>query len=1026
MEQYPQVGVTIFDSSWGTLNESGEEIGLKDNSGTLVEVFTYVPAKDFSLERLHVEQFDYSEQNWAEHPDGNSVGVSNYWTTGVEIEEEQEESESVDSTEDEMSVEEVFDEQEEQDESGFFEPEPENVLPVPHIMPVSSTAMLGSPIFFDASSSTDSDGEIVSYLWDFGDGTEGNGELVEHVYSTTGTFSAVLTVTDSDVASVSTSIVVHIADVEAQDQDVEAFEEDVGSTAPLKEVWVDPSPDVAAGAVVINEFVSDPVDDAVEFVELFNTTEFEISLKDWKLEDGSETKTTFRAGTIAPHGFFVVEKPKGNLNNKGDRVVLLSPDEYEIDKVVYGAWDDMSLDDNAPVAADPNSIARVKDGRDSNHDRYDFKITTTITKGAPNVITELTPKGDEVSAVLVSDIIITEVFPNPAGSDAEDEFIELYNKGEKTIDMTGWKVADASRSYTLPEVLIPPNTYLVFKRLQTNIALNNSGGETVVLRDAAGRVVDEVRYTGKAHEGLSFAKGEKHAWEWTTKVTGGAKNAIEIPNSPPLVSLQVDTDAIVGQSVVFDASDTSDPDADELLFVWDFGDGKVDGQDVMEYVFSVSGTYKVLLEVYDAHEAKTQKQVYVDVSVPQNQETSVTSTAVNFESIYISTIFPNPAGSDDAEYIELFNSSTAPVHLGGLQIDDVDGGSRPYTIPGDVTVAAWSFMRFPKKDSKITLNNTTDAVRLLHNGAVIQEVVYEDVVEDGVYLQNHAGVWVWRLPEQQENDSKRGATNKSTKKKTKKDVVTQTILEKARSFDKGDRIRVQGIVSAKPGVLGSQYFYIAGVDASSTVNTGMQVYMHKKQFPELQVGDMVEVQGEISESRGEMRLKARTSDDIQKKEYAGLLQTSKLEVVDIGVPYEGQLISTSGEITDIKQSYMYLDDGTEEVKTYFKRGTGIHTKDLKVGDLVEVTGIVGKAKDGYQLLPRSMQDITKTGASQDAIVFAPQPEGASSKEVAEKYLTATAGGLSSILIGLFAKSHGGRGVKLVRGVVRVLLRRKTL
>jgi PKD repeat protein len=49
---------------------------------------------------------------------------------------------------------------------------------------------------FDGSISSDPDGSIVSYAWNFGDGTTANGVTVNHSYSTAGNYNVVLTVTD--------------------------------------------------------------------------------------------------------------------------------------------------------------------------------------------------------------------------------------------------------------------------------------------------------------------------------------------------------------------------------------------------------------------------------------------------------------------------------------------------------------------------------------------------------------------------------------------------------------------------------------------------------------------------------------------------------------------------------------------------------------------------------------------------------------------------------------------------------------
>jgi parallel beta-helix repeat protein len=55
-------------------------------------------------------------------------------------------------------------------------------------------------IAFNASNSTDPDGTITNYEWDFGDGTKGIGVTVNHSYSRAGSYTVILAVTDNDGA----------------------------------------------------------------------------------------------------------------------------------------------------------------------------------------------------------------------------------------------------------------------------------------------------------------------------------------------------------------------------------------------------------------------------------------------------------------------------------------------------------------------------------------------------------------------------------------------------------------------------------------------------------------------------------------------------------------------------------------------------------------------------------------------------------------------------------------------------------
>lgn len=65
-------------------------------------------------------------------------------------------------------------------------------------------------IEFNGSGSYDPDGELVSYLWDFGDGTYGNGVIVEHIYFVPGEYNVTLTVTDNFGATDQDSLICEI------------------------------------------------------------------------------------------------------------------------------------------------------------------------------------------------------------------------------------------------------------------------------------------------------------------------------------------------------------------------------------------------------------------------------------------------------------------------------------------------------------------------------------------------------------------------------------------------------------------------------------------------------------------------------------------------------------------------------------------------------------------------------------------------------------------------------------------------
>ena len=87
------------------------------------------------------------------------------------------------------------------DNAGNIEPAKTGLIKIDKTIPVANAGsdcivMVGDSIVFDASNSTDNIG-IMSYEWDFGDGTTGTGMQVTKSYSNPGTYTVTLTVKDA-------------------------------------------------------------------------------------------------------------------------------------------------------------------------------------------------------------------------------------------------------------------------------------------------------------------------------------------------------------------------------------------------------------------------------------------------------------------------------------------------------------------------------------------------------------------------------------------------------------------------------------------------------------------------------------------------------------------------------------------------------------------------------------------------------------------------------------------------------------
>lgn len=833
---------TLLDSSWGTLKEDGEEIGLKDGAGNALELFTYIGAPNFSLERVNPDNSDFGSANWKEHPAGNTAGYKN---------------------------------------SVWEYTPPQETSPSQADTPPSPP------------------------------GSSGGG----------------------------------------------------GSISSPRE-----------GDVVINEFVSDPADGEEEWIELFNKSSNAVALDGWSLEEGSERKTPL-SGILLSRGFFVIEKPVGNLNNTGDSIFLKDPRETIIDQVTYGEWQDQNQSDNAALTSDPESLARISDGYDSNNDREDFRPTQTPTRGKSNLIAQ---KSSGVSRDYSHEVKLNEIYPNPPGAD-EGEFIEIINLGASEVLLDGWKLGDATaHRYEIHDARIGSGGILVFDRSLTRIAQNNSGRETISLYSPDDSVTDALSYEGVAPEGKSYSQTDGGRWHWSLRPTPGEKNIIEKENEPPAVSISGPKKAYTGEILSFDGSDSYDPDGDELQFFWDFGDGRVDSRMSPFQVYAHRGLYEITLTAGDEKNSSSTARHLITVfdrGAPSSTLPSMQSTDT-FPDVFISEFLPNPAGDDaTGEFIELYNPLDAPRDISGWSLDDSEGGSRPYTIPKGTILEPNGYGLFVRDETEIALNNSSDAVRLFDSfGEMRDEAPYASVFEGASFIRNPDSGWdMTSVPTPGEIN-----VLNAVAKNSQKNLSSASEKEAAEN----SATRLEGIALVEPGILGSQILYIAD-------NTGgIQLYMYTKNWPKISAGDTISALGKLSSSRGEPRLKISQREDINiirhsKPPEARAIKTFELESVS-----PGTLVRLEGEITESKGYSFSLDDGTDEARGYIKKSSGIK-KEFTSGDSVSLTGIAVKNDSGWQILPRYQNDIRVAKVLGDALAQkTPEQENSPAGGIPRSFLSA--------------------------------------
>ena len=261
-----------------------------------------------------------------------------------------------------------------------------------------------------------------------------------------------------------------------------------------------------------------------EWIKLFNNSSTSISLDGWKLaaEDGSpEIDLT---GKIPKQRSFLLERTDDetvpgvqadliyvkSLNNNGEHLKLIDEQGELVDEVNCSTgW----FSGNNKT----KQTMKRKNPTVSGNDPDNWQTTGSFLE-----IKEVKPLLSYVEG-----IVINEVLPSPEGSDADNEWIELFNQNDFTVDLSGWKISDiegTTKVYIFPkETNIKAQSFLLLSRTESKITLNNNG-DGLNLIQPNNNIIDSVDW-GKTVKNQSYIRTNS-VWQWSSLLTPGTANTL--------------------------------------------------------------------------------------------------------------------------------------------------------------------------------------------------------------------------------------------------------------------------------------------------------------------------------------------------------------------------------------------------------------------------------------------------------------------------------------------------------------------
>ncbi len=311
--------------------------------------------------------------------------------------------------------------------------------------------------------------------------------------------------------------------------------------------------------------------------------------------------------------------------------------------------------------------------------------------------------------------------------------------------------------------------------------------------------------------------------------------------------------------------------------------------------------------------------------------------AVQAQTLAFRELLPRPTG-DEVEYLEIVNLGQENISSAGWHIADEAKRDQPSPLP-DCLLAPGQIWHLEAKTLGLSLNNEAESLYLWQPDGTLADSVNYTKAPSGAVYRRHENDWGWT-----ENTMSLSSTAPIVPETTTPPAnKTTTTLDK-----------VQGIVSALPYQLSSQYFYITSPDNTS----GLKIYCYYKLWPQLKLGDLIEINGTLVSTTQEIKLNIKGPQDIKIMSSNNPLKVKEITTPDINTLTPGQLVAIKGKVAAKNQSTIYLTDDFGEVLIQLKTGTDLKNSNFTVGERYRIVGLVID-NNGRRLVPRQISDVQK-------------------------------------------------------------------